>query len=40
MTTHILSLEDIFGETQAFTTAQLDLPDLRDLRDGNWSSQL
>jgi hypothetical protein len=33
LTTHLLSLEDVFAETQAFATAQLDLPDLRDLRD-------
>jgi len=35
--THLLKLEDIFAETPAFKKAQFDLPELRDLSDGEWS---
>lgn len=33
---HLLSLEDIFGETEVFQNAALDLPPLRDLSNGGW----
>jgi len=33
---HLLSLEDIFGETEVFQNAALDLPPLRDLSNGAW----
>jgi len=34
ITTHLLKLEDIFAETLVFEKAKLDLPQLRDLREG------
>lgn len=34
ITTHLLKLEDIFAESLVFEKAKLDLPQLRDLREG------
>lgn len=34
---HLLSLEDIFGETEKFELAIQDLPPLRDLSNGEWA---
>jgi hypothetical protein len=34
---HLLSLEDIFGETEAFLKATHDLPPLRNLSGGKWN---
>jgi hypothetical protein len=35
---HLLSLFDVFAETSEFEAATLDLPDLQNLRDGNWKT--
>jgi hypothetical protein len=35
---HLLSLFDIFAETQDFQTAILDLPELQNLQNGNWKA--
>lgn len=37
MPTHLLKLEDIFAETPALKKAQFELPELRDLSNGEWS---
>lgn len=34
---HLLSLEDVFGESDQFEKATLDLPPLRDLSNGEWA---
>lgn len=34
---HLLTLEDIFGESSNFEAAVIDLPPLRDLSDGSWA---
>ncbi|MEA5618897.1 restriction endonuclease [Cronbergia sp. UHCC 0137] len=34
---HLLSLEDVFGETQVFAKATNDLPPLRNLSNGEWT---
>ena len=34
---HLLSLEDVFGETDIFIKATQDLPSLRNLSNGEWA---
>ena len=34
---HLLSLEDVFGETDMFIRATQDLPSLRNLSNGEWA---
>ncbi len=34
---HLLTLEDIFGESSNFEAAVIHLPPLRDLSDGSWA---
>jgi len=34
---HLLSLEDVFGETEMFIRATQDLPSLRNLSNGEWA---
>lgn len=35
---HLLTLEDIFGETSTFEEAVINLPPLRNLSSGSWAS--